>query len=230
MTAENWIAVGTWALVLINALFAWWTRRDARDQIEAMRQTARAQVEAAEETARQQVAVTERMTQAHINMLREDLRARSLLHYETLWDSADMIEQRKKLASILLSHDDYLYPRQSDRFPYDVVTDAVPNFFESVGLLLNRGQLEIDMVYHTFAYHALRYGQALGPYVARDQQTHSDETLWNGFLSLFEALREYEKVQLKRPRPDFPAEELIRFFREEGQSPPPVAYRVRPRE
>ncbi len=229
MSPETWIAVGTWGLVLITFLLAWWTRRDARAQIETMRQTAKAQVDAAQEAARDQAAVTERMTQAHIEMLREDLRARLLLHYETRWDSADMIEQRKKLASILLSHSDYLYPHHSATFPYDLVTDAVPNFFESVGLLLRREQLEIEMVYHTFAYHALRYGQALGPYVVIDRQTHGEENLWAGLIGLFDALRKYEQEQLKRPRPDFPADELIRFFREEGQSPPPIAYRVRPR-
>lgn len=244
-------AVGTWLLAFVTFLFALWTRRDTNAQIKAMRQAAHEQVEAAQESAREQiaatqratkehiaaversaqeeVAVTERMTHDHIDMLREDLRARLLLHYETLWDSADMIDQRKKLASVLLSYSEYLYPHQSTRFPYDLVTDAVPNFFESVGLLLRRGQLEIEIVYHTFAYYALRYARALGPYIARDRQTLGDEGLWNGFRSLFEALGKHEEAQTKRPSPDFPAAELIRFFREEAQSSPPAAARTLPR-
>lgn len=31
---------------------------------------------------------------------------------------------------------------------------------------------------------------------------------------------------MKRPHPGFPQEELMRFYREEAQMPPPIAYRV----
>jgi len=56
MGPEAWIAVGTWALVGITFLMAWWTRRDTRVQIETMRETTASQVEAAQKAARDQVA------------------------------------------------------------------------------------------------------------------------------------------------------------------------------
>ncbi len=109
MSAESWIAVGTWALVLITFLLAWWARRDAREQIEAMRQTAKAQVEAAQQAAKEQMEVTERMAKTHIETLKEDLKSRLLLHYETRWDSQEMNARRKELTELPLLHPDSVY-------------------------------------------------------------------------------------------------------------------------
>ncbi len=84
MIAETWVAIGTWALAVgtwalvgITYLLAKGARQDAKEQVQA-----------AQQAARDQMAVTERIAQAHMETLREDLRARLLLHYETRWDPA----------------------------------------------------------------------------------------------------------------------------------------------
>lgn len=212
MSAEAWIAIGTWALVLITFLMASWTRRDARAQIETMRQTAKTQVEAAQKAAQDQVTVTERMTQAHIDMLREDLQARLLLHYETRWESPEMVEQRKRLSSLLLQ-----CVGTSEPYPFDKILDVVPNFFETLALLCERGQLDTKMVWNIFGYYARRYGQMLGPFFLRDQQIHGDLSLWTGFMKLIDTLRAMDQQYTKDMPHSFSGEEIKRFFQDEIQ-------------
>lgn len=145
-------------------------------QVTAIRDTAQKQVTPAELSAREQRDVTERMTKDHIDMLREDLRARLLLHYETQWGAANMIEQGKCLAKALMSSID-----RGTYTSYEGVSDDVPNFFESVGLILGRGPLDPEMVWYIFSYYAMRYGQALGPSFVADREAHRDPHLWSGF-------------------------------------------------
>lgn len=218
------LALGTWALAGVTWYLAWRSQQEARGQVKAIRETAREQVAAAEQSAREQRDVTERMAQAHIDTLREDLRARLLLHYQTQWDSAGMLEQRKRLAGVLLST-----VHKDQPVTYGSVNDDVPNFFESIGLAHRRGQLDTEMVWHTFGYYASRYGQPLGSFFVNDRNEHGDSHLWTGFLDLLAALRTFEETHLKRAHPDFPREELMRFFREEMLAPPPpIAYQTRP--
>src|SRR5437588_5029755 len=141
---EAWVAIGTWflafatwALAGITYMLVRRTQRDAQEQIAAIREAAKAQVEAAEQAAQKQVSVAERMAQAHIDTLREDLKARLLLHYETRWDSDDMVNHRTLLAK---------YLEANPRTTREAIQDDVPNFFESVGVLLRRGHLDLEMV------------------------------------------------------------------------------------
>ncbi len=104
LSPEAWTAIGTgvlaaatWALAGVTYLLVRWTQRDAKEQIEAMRQATNAQVEAAQQAAKEQMAVTERMANAHIQTLEEDLKTRLLLHYETRWDSQPMKAHRREL-------------------------------------------------------------------------------------------------------------------------------------
>lgn len=196
--------------MLITFLMASWTRRDAREQIETTRQMAKAQVEAAQKAAQEQVVVTERVTKAHIDMLREDLQARLLLHYETRWDSPEMVEQRKRVSSLLLQ---CVENAGQWATTYDKIPDAVPSFFETVGLLCERGQLDAKMVWNVFGYYARRYGQMLGPFFVNDRIVHGDQDFWTGFEKLALTLRAAD--QARGMPPSFSGDELKRFFQEE---------------
>jgi hypothetical protein len=212
MSSEVWTAVGTfgtWALVVITFFIARWARRDAREQLDVMRQAAQEEVAAVRQAANDQTSVL----QAHVDTLREDLRARLLLHYETRWDSADMISQRKHLASLLLPSVATNVPP----YPTDEIPDAVPNFFETIGILCKREQLEAEMVWHIFGYYARRYGQMLGPFFLHDREVHGDSSLWTGFLGLVETLRAMDQQVAKGVPHSFSGDELKLFFREETQ-------------
>ena len=118
------------------------------------------------------------MAEAHIKALQEELQSRFLLNYESRWDSQEMIAHRRALAQ---------HPLDDD--PFDAWEDEVPNFFESIGLLLQKDQLDIAMVWNDFSYYALHWGAALGPYLA---QKHEPRDVWEGFVYLVDALRKIE--------------------------------------
>ncbi len=216
---EAWTAIGTWFLAAVTAAVTWTiarrSQRDARAQIETIRDAATAQVAAAEEAALEQRDVTERAAQAHIDMMREDLRARLLLYYATQWDSARMIEERRRFAGMLMSSAQSSSPDGFSGAGHDV-----PNFFESLGLLLERGQLDAEMVWHTLGYHAARYGRILRGFFVKEREAHGDQRLWSAALELFAALRKVEETHTKRAPLEFSREELIRFLREETQGAP----------
>jgi hypothetical protein len=219
---EAWTAIGTWLLAAVAAIAAWAvarrSQRDARAQIATMRDAATAQVAAAEQAALEQRDLTERMAQAHLDMLREDLRARLLLHYATVWDSARMIEQRKRLAGMLLSS-----VQSGTSISHDSVSHEIPNFFESVGLLVGRGQLDSEMVWHTFGYCAMRYGRVLRWFFTKDRETRGDPHLWTAALELLATLQKAEEAHTKRAHSEFARDEVIRFLREETQAAPALA-------
>jgi hypothetical protein len=167
---EAWTAIGTgilaiatWALAAVTWYLARRSQEDARAQIATMRETAMAQVATANQAAREQMDVTERMAKTHVATLEDDLKARLLLHYETRWDSQEMVQHRVKLAR---------YLEANERVDRQVIQDDVPNFFESVSILLRRGHLDTEMVSHIFGYYALRYGQALGAFMVEDERAH----------------------------------------------------------
>jgi hypothetical protein len=222
---DAWTAIGTWCLaavtVAVTVTLARGVQRTARAQVETIRDAATAQVAAAEQAAIEQRDITERMAQAHADMIREDLRARLLLYYATQWGSARMIEQRKRFAGMLLS---------STHGPADGANGVgydVPNFFESLGLLLQRGQLDAEMLWHTLGYDAARYGRILRGFFVRDRETHADPHLWSAALELFASLRKIEEAHTKRAPTEFSRNELIKFLREEthGAVPAPVPAR-----
>jgi vacuolar-type H+-ATPase subunit H len=216
---EAWTAFGTWflafatwALVLFSRSLVRRTQEDARAQIAAVRETADAQVAAARQAAKDQMAVAERMAKEHVHALEEDLKARLLLHYETRWDSGEMKVSRRRLSNILARK----VQAPDARMPREVIPDDVPSFFESVGILVRRGHLDIEMVSHVFGYYAMRYGQMLGRFMVEDRRAHDDPQLWTGFEYIVETLRKFDAQHLNRSEPHFSGEELKRFFLEEA--------------
>jgi hypothetical protein len=188
---EAWTAIGTWILALATWALAF----------------------AAKKSAKEQMAVTERMANAHIETLKEDLKTRLLLHYETQWDSREMVKHRKALSQNFIRLQDH---PERQRIFYETTGTAVPNFFESVGMQLRRGHLDTEMVLIAFGYAAIRYGQMLGEFIVQSRRAHHDEELYSEFLYLFEALREFEANRLGRPYPTLPVEEIVRFTKEDA--------------
>ncbi len=124
-----------------------------------------------------------------------------------------MIAERQRLADLLgpsVGTNDPPYPM--DRIP-----DAVPNFFETIGLLCERGQLDTEMTWKIFGYYARWYGQMLGPFFVNDQKVHGDASLWSGFIHLIETLRTMDQQHDSGIPHSFSSDELRRFFGEETQ-------------
>jgi len=87
-----------------------------------------------------------------------------------------MLDARKRLATALLAH-----LERGTAFPYEDIEDTVPNFFESLGVLLRRGNLDIEMVWHIFSYDAMRYAHELGEFWVLDRNKQGEHDLWEDY-------------------------------------------------
>jgi hypothetical protein len=92
--------------------------------------------------------------------------------------------------------------------------EPILDFFETMALLLKRGALDQEMVWHTFYYWIEHYYSAALPYIAERQRR--EPLVWTDLSSLVDDVRE---LQCKRSGvvelPRLTSEEISRFLVEE---------------
>ncbi len=98
------------------------------------------------------------------------LAADLLVRLEDKFDEAPMVKRRKTAARALLCHQDY-----------DKVT-GVLYFFEEIGILLEKGALDPELVYNEFSYWAIAYWTACQEYIS--QRRSADPTWFSAYASL----------------------------------------------
>jgi hypothetical protein len=87
--------------------------------------------------------------------------------------------------------------------------DEVLDFFETMGLMVKRGALDTEIVWHTFLYWIDGYWNAAREYRARKQQGHP--TAWQDFSQLRAQVLAIEK----RKNPGYASAAPATFLREE---------------
>ena len=127
---------------------------------------------------------------AHVELT---TRLDSLWHLDAQWTSGDMADTRSAAAAALL-----------DARPTPDV-DAVLDFFDGVALLLQRGALDEEMVWHQFYWPMANYWLAGQEYVRRARK--DDPVLWQDLegalprLMAIEARRRRRGVDQSTPTP-----------------------------
>jgi hypothetical protein len=100
-----------------------------------------------------------------------------------------------------------------------VEAEPILDFFETMALLLKRGALDEEMVWHTFYYWISHYYQALAPYISEKQ--NADPLVWQDFSTLVKSV---DRLQAKRlgvsTLPPFTPEEIAAFLLEEANEAP----------
>jgi len=122
----------------------------------------------------------------------------SLWHLDAQWTSGDMADTRSAAAAALL-----------DAHPTPDV-DAVLDFFDNIALLLQRGALDEEMVWHQFYWPMANYWLASQDYVRRARR--DDPVLWQ---DLEGALPRLTAIEARRRRSDgqaIPTPAQIRDF------------------
>ncbi|ADV82005.1 DUF4760 domain-containing protein [Terriglobus saanensis] len=109
--------------------------------------------------------------------------------------------QRSKAATALAS---------GDMFEAEPILD----FFETMALLLRRGALDEEMVWHTFFYWVNGYYEACKSDIQLRQQT--DPLLWKDLLPMVERLRIRQKNATSSPRIVLDSTQIQEFLREEA--------------
>jgi hypothetical protein len=157
-----------------------------------------------------QAAITRNMAADQHHLLQEDLKTRLLLRYEERFDAPDMLLHRRTLANRLFNFGVYLPDKPIVDGQYNLIGDEVPGFFESMGAMLRRGDLEVELVWIFFDHYARHYWAALTGYVREDRRRHGDD-VWEEFAGLVKALEQYHAKKYGKP-PDPIDQEAIRTF------------------
>jgi hypothetical protein len=127
------------------------------------------------------------------------------LIYEEKWDSQAIVTERKKLAEQLL-----------DNAPHDDIQETVMNFFESIGMLLRKNYLDIDMVWSGFCFHAIRWWGLCKDYILEERGIqNNDKTIFEEFERLVDELYKQEMKERKLTRAELePTQQDLKRFLE----------------
>ncbi len=92
--------------------------------------------------------------------------------------------------------------------------EPILDFFETMALLMKRGALDKEMVWHTFYYWIERYYVAMEPFIAERQKT--DPLYWKDVKDLVDQVRTLQRKRLGLSHlPEISGAELDRFLSEE---------------
>jgi hypothetical protein len=91
--------------------------------------------------------------------------------------------------------------------------EPILDFFETMALLLRRGALDKEIVWHTFFYWIDHYYEATKDFIAARQR--ADPLVWKDLVSLISTLRAFQADQATVSYHPPTPEELTRFLKEE---------------
>ena len=121
------------------------------------------------------------------------------LELEQRFNSEEMKSARKKLAQQLKDY----RPTKHEK-----ISEAVLNFFESVGTSYKLGYLDKKLANSSFSFYACRWWEVAKPYIDQEQKRHSeDDTLFEDFM--------YIARKMRQPGEKIDKEELDRFLKDE---------------
>ncbi len=149
----TWVLVlATWALVAVSWIAAWRTLKDQRAAAAEQQKLGRDAIAQQQETARIQLAV-----RAHLDM-------------EERFDRGAMLRERAYLARQLIRG-----------APPEAIIEAVPDFFESLGILDRLGYLLPDLTYNSFSVYVIYWWAALKDWIRGEREADEDPTLYEEF-------------------------------------------------
>jgi hypothetical protein len=128
------------------------------------------------------------------------LGATLLVRLEDKFDETGMVAKRKRAAQALSAHLDPAAARE------------VLDFFEEIGILLQKGALDLDLVYNEFSYHAISYWVQCHDYI---EKCRSDDPTWFcAYARLIDALDKPTREHIRWRPTDA---QLAIFLRDESE-------------
>jgi hypothetical protein len=91
--------------------------------------------------------------------------------------------------------------------------EPILDFFETMALLLRRGALDTEMVWHTFSYWIEGYNAALAFHIPSRQQ--HDPTIWQDFPHLVRKMRSMQEKRSGQKATPMTDEQVLNFLAEE---------------
>jgi hypothetical protein len=94
--------------------------------------------------------------------------------------------------------------------------DEVLDFFETLGILVRRNAVDVEIVWSYFSYWVLRYADLTKVHIEEMRKAELDETYWQDFELLVDRLTEIEiKRRHLKSLPHFLQEQIDKFLAEE---------------
>jgi hypothetical protein len=91
--------------------------------------------------------------------------------------------------------------------------EPILDFFETMALLLRRGALDKEIVWHTFFYWIDHYYEASKNFIAARQK--EDPLVWKDLTALVLSLRSFQMTQAGTPYQPLTPDQIIAFLKEE---------------
>jgi hypothetical protein len=136
-----------------------------------------------------------------LRQARESERIQHLLRFIEQFEQPPMTTYRRAVAE-----------KRTKGIPYPPEAQEILNFFETIGLLVRRGYLDLDDVWSSFAYWMFNVYADFRDDIEQEQR--DDESYYQDFCSLVDLLRTIEKDE--GGRDDHPSkEDILEFWRDE---------------
>jgi hypothetical protein len=135
-------------------------------------------------------------------ILRDDLKVRLQLQFGERFDR--LMDSRNQLAERLRAG-----------ATRDTISEDVMNFFEDLGMYLDHGYVDEELVWNTFSFYAVRWWLACKDYILQERRRHNDQTLFKDFENLAGKMRAREvRAKLEEPT----AADIEKFLLDESAS------------
>lgn len=174
-TPEIFTAIGTWGLAFLTYFLARATIRAANEQTQSMSQVVNSISGIADSN-------------------KEIASVKILIIYIEQFEGKNMLSERSALATLILKNASH-----EEQQEHETVLD----FFETVGLLVRRKLIDVEMVWSNFGYYAIRWAKACEPYIKKERELkNNDTTIFEDFMYLTEEMYKMEEAKRKMTRKD----------------------------
>jgi hypothetical protein len=192
MCIIDWTALGTWILAIcfIGTLILIWK-----------------QINIAHKQMMTQIKISQEQMKAQTFISREQMKVTIQINLIDKFESDSMKAARSKLADQILN-----------KCEHDEIQETVLNIFEDIGIFLRRDYLDKELVWASFAFHAIRWWSILKDYVLEERKMQDDDdTIFEDFENLVKTLYEIESVKRRKSRADLEPDwlDIDQFLKDE---------------
>ncbi|HEY2496634.1 MAG TPA: hypothetical protein VGK24_06170 [Candidatus Angelobacter sp.] len=141
-------------------------------------------------------------------------RTKNLIDLRKEFDSSEFASVRQSLAAKRLDRNGHLIPWKSNEAPPEAY--EILNFFDSVGMLLDKGHLNADDVWEQMSYWISNYSEDFKNVIAEEEKY--DPYAYSDFKKLAQEIYKISEQKYKQPL-SIPQDDLEDFYHYELKNP-----------
>lgn len=124
------------------------------------------------------------------------------------WGSEEMRQYRIALSKLCLKRE------KGAEIPFlDILSHSdVPNFFDSIGLYLQRNILDLEFTWSGYSYYIIRYWEVLEKDINEYRKLENDNAPWEEFEYLYKQVMKFDSRRLKIRQGKLARSEIQQFL------------------